>query len=106
MLVLVQVCERGIIVCINGLGLETRNCVKLLDGCRRKASQHVENLAFDLRNLSFLESVDQGVLSAFSKASTKVSCVLAAWSWNSLAVSFLTKGAILLEFISKLYIIS
>merc|ERR1719379_2718698 len=44
--------------------------------------------------------------SAFSTASTRVSCVLAAWSCNSFAVSSLPKGAILLKFISKSCVIS
>mmetsp|Transcript_53753 Transcript_53753/g.129484 ORF Transcript_53753/g.129484 Transcript_53753/m.129484 type:complete len:219 (+) Transcript_53753:236-892(+) len=44
--------------------------------------------------------------SAFSTASTSVSCVFAAWSWSSFAVSSLPKGAILLKFISKSCVIS
>mmetsp|Transcript_109456 Transcript_109456/g.339786 ORF Transcript_109456/g.339786 Transcript_109456/m.339786 type:complete len:200 (-) Transcript_109456:79-678(-) len=44
--------------------------------------------------------------SAFSTASTSVSCVFAAWSCSSLAVSSLPKGAILLKFISRSCVIS
>mmetsp|Transcript_85000 Transcript_85000/g.240726 ORF Transcript_85000/g.240726 Transcript_85000/m.240726 type:complete len:247 (+) Transcript_85000:41-781(+) len=44
--------------------------------------------------------------SAFSTASTRVSWVLAAWSWSSLAVSSLPNGAILLKFISRSCVIS
>mmetsp|Transcript_97873 Transcript_97873/g.258528 ORF Transcript_97873/g.258528 Transcript_97873/m.258528 type:complete len:215 (+) Transcript_97873:253-897(+) len=44
--------------------------------------------------------------SAFSTASTSVSCVFAAWSCSSFAVSSFPKGAILLKFISKSWVIS
>ena len=41
-----------------------------------------------------------------SPLSTKVSCVFAAWSCNSLAVSSFPNGPILLKFISRLCVIS
>merc|ERR1719326_158776 len=68
-LVLVQVSERvlstvvvGIVVGINGLGLKARNSIELLDGCRTEAGQGTEYRALDLRNLSVLHGIDQGVL--------------------------------------------
>jgi len=68
-LVLVHVAERvlsavvvSVIVRVDGLGLEARNGVKLLDRSRTKASQSTEYGPLDLRHLSVFHGVHERVL--------------------------------------------
>merc|ERR1719428_1978645 len=100
-LVLVEVCERvfrpvmvGIVVSVNGLGLQTRDGIKLLDGGRPETGKGTENGPLDFGDLRVLHCVHH------------VSCVFAAWSWSSFAVSSFPNGAILLKFISRSCVIS
>merc|ERR1719428_326884 len=53
----------SIIVRIDGLCLQARNGVKLLDRGGAQASQRTEDRALDLRHLSVLDGVDKCVLS-------------------------------------------
>ena len=68
-LVVVQMRERvlgavvvGIIVRIDGLGLQARDGIELLDGRGTEARQRTEDRALDLSNLSVLDSVNERVL--------------------------------------------
>merc|ERR1719263_9757 len=68
-LIFVQVCERilgtimmRIIVCIDGLGLQPGNGVKLLDGRRAKACERAEHCSLNLCNLRVLYCVHKCVL--------------------------------------------
>merc|ERR1719262_1299562 len=68
-LVLVEVCEWvfrpvmvGIVVSVNGLRLETRDGIKLLDRGRPEAGEGTENGPLDFGNLRVLHCVHQCVL--------------------------------------------
>merc|ERR1719231_2237545 len=68
-LVLVQVRKRilrtimmRVVIGINGLCLQTRNCIELLDRCCSEASQGTEDRTLDLCNLCVLDSIDDSIL--------------------------------------------
>merc|ERR1719440_1117873 len=68
-LIFVQVCKwvlcaivMGIIVCVNGLCLQSGNGIELFDGGCTQTGQSAEDCALDLCNLCILDGVDKGIL--------------------------------------------
>merc|ERR1719231_929646 len=72
-----------IVVGVNGLGLQTRDGIELLNGSSSETRQGTEDCALDFRNLSILHRIDQGVLSLRSVILQFFRCVLLA-EWSDL----------------------
>merc|ERR1719506_2714671 len=67
-----------VVVLIDGLSLQTCYGVKLLDLCRPQPCQRAEDASLDLRHLSILDGVDEGVLRPSSVVLELPGCVFLA----------------------------
>jgi len=88
--ILMEMCKRvlgtvvvRIIVCVDGLSLQARNGVELLDCCSAQTCERSKNSSFDFRNLSILDCVHKGVLRLGSMVLELLRCVLLA-KWGNL----------------------
>merc|ERR1719261_1198892 len=72
----------GIVVCIDGLCLESGNCIKLLDSCCTKPGQCTEHCTLDLGDLGILDRINQSILSLGGMVLQLLRCVLFAERGN------------------------
>merc|ERR1719189_456001 len=66
----------SVVVCVDGLGFQTRDRIELLDGRGTQSCQRTEHCTLDLCNLGIFDSVYEGVLGACSVVLQLLRCVL------------------------------